>query len=80
MSLRERAVELFYAAASLEVLLRKPPTASRFISGELHRHIPELVRLDKDLKSIFYEANSEGKDYAECWNLILLTTQKRLVG
>ncbi len=77
LPLRERAVELLYAAASFDVLISKPPTASRFISGDLYRHIPELAKLDNNyLKSIFYEFDAVGSAYDDSWDLVLANLQR----
>jgi hypothetical protein len=76
MSLRARAAELMFVTGELDAMVMKPPTRSRFISGELCKSILELAEKHDYLSQLCYEHGVDTNDYNDVWNTTLMEYQK----
>jgi len=53
-AVRMRTIEFMLEAAKFDLLVMRPPTPFKGLSGELESRIPELAKSDKELETFFY--------------------------
>jgi hypothetical protein len=69
-AVRMRTIEFMILSAKFDVLIMQKPTPHKELSGGLKPHIPELSKVDDEIKLLF--SDTDATSFDQMWNTILM--------